>query len=55
MTAGFALLVAFVPLSLTSPQYYDKSSILVIVLILGAAEAVARNRAPAGLVRGEAT
>jgi len=52
-TAGFALLVAFVPLSLTSPQYYDKSSILVIVLILGAAEAVAGNREHAGSARGE--
>ncbi len=48
MTAGLALLLAFLPLSLTSPQYYDKSSVLVIALILGAAEAagqLARARA----------
>ena len=40
LAAGAALLLAFVPLSLTSPQYYGKSSALVIVLILGFAQAV---------------
>jgi O-antigen ligase len=55
MMAGLALLLAFLPLSLTSPQYYDKSSALIIALILGAAEAGgqltharARPGAPAG-------
>lgn len=55
MTAGLALLLAFLPLSLTSPQYYDKSSALIIALILGAAEAagqLALRRARAG-VRAE--
>ena len=42
MVAGLALLVSFLPLSLTSPQYYDKSSVLIISLILGAAEAARR-------------
>jgi len=45
MVAGFALLLAFLPLSLTSPQYYDKSSALVIALILGAAEAIGQSAA----------
>jgi hypothetical protein len=42
LTAGFGLLVSFLPLSLTSPQYYDKSSVLIIALILGGAEAARR-------------
>jgi O-antigen ligase len=55
MTAGLALLLAFLPLSLTSPQYYDKSSALIIALILGAAEAagqLARRRAGLGARAG---
>jgi O-antigen ligase len=56
MTAGLALLLAFLPLSLTSPQYYDKSSALIIALILGAAEAagqLARARARSGALVGD--
>lgn len=44
LAAGAALLLAFVPLSFTSPQYYGKSSALVIVLILGFAQAILLRR-----------
>lgn len=52
MASGLALLVAFIPLSITSPQYYDKSSVFVIALILGAAEATVQRRRSA-LARGD--
>lgn len=41
MTAGLSLLVAFMPLSALWPQFYARKSLLIIVLILGAAEAIA--------------
>lgn len=44
LAAGAALLLAFLPLSVTSPQYYGKSSALVIVLILGFAQAALLRR-----------
>jgi O-antigen ligase len=52
MVAGFALLLAFLPLSVTSPQFYGKSSALVIALLLGAAEALAQRARGGGLRAG---
>jgi O-antigen ligase len=54
MAAGFALLVSFLPLSVTSPQYYGKSSALIIALTLGAAQAIAERRSGESAVGGGA-
>ncbi len=42
--AGFGVLIAFLALSVTSPQFYSKNAGLVIVLVLGVAQAVASTR-----------
>ncbi len=42
--AGAAVLIAAVPLSFTSPQFYDKSSALVLALVLGLSHASLRGR-----------
>ncbi len=39
LVSGAAILIVAIPLSLTSPQFYDKSSALVLALVLGLAHA----------------
>ncbi|MCD4690741.1 O-antigen ligase family protein [bacterium] len=46
--SGVAVLVAAVPLSFTSPQFYDKSSALVLALILGLAHAALHGKLERG-------
>ncbi len=47
MAGGLSLLLAFIPLSVTYPQYYERASMLVIVLIVGVAQAfLLRDAAP---------
>jgi len=46
--AGAAILVSAIPLSFTSPQFYDKSSALVLALILGLAHASLSGRFDGG-------
>jgi len=44
LAAGMAVLIAALPLSFTSPQFYDKSSALVLALSLGLAHATLSGR-----------
>jgi len=48
LVSGAAILIVAVPLSLTSPQFYDKSSALVLALVLGLAHASLRGKLERG-------
>ncbi len=48
LMSGAAVLIAAIPLSFTSPQFYDKSSALVLALVLGLSYAALRGRLDTG-------
>ncbi len=51
LIAGASILITFLPLSVTSPQFYRRASVLVLVLILGYAQAVYERHRARGATR----